>query len=242
MEGTRTRAATACQAPTDGAVQAALSGLGWLNVGRATDGAAALRLLRETQPDVMILDAILPGTDGVAFLRQARRLKLNAQPAILLLKPRGLRLPGEDALPELGAMAVEAADAEALKPRLLALRSLDVPLPGDKAARLRELLDELGVPEHPGRHCLARAVGLAWADRKRLNALRAQLYPKAAEAAGMTPAQAERAIRHVIDLAWRSGEIEQQHRIFGDTIDARRGKPTSGEMIAQLAEELRWEG
>ena len=49
-------------------------------------------------------------------------------------------------------------------------------------------------------------------------------------------------LRHVIDAAWRTGEIEQQHRLFGDTIDARRGKPTCGEMIAQLAEELRWEG
>ena len=50
------------------------------------------------------------------------------------------------------------------------------------------------------------------------------------------------AICHVIDCAFRTGEIERQHRIFGDTIDARRGKPTGGEMIAQLADILRWEG
>ena len=72
--------------------------------------------------------------------------------------------------------------------------------------------------------------------------MKRRLYPAVAGHAGMTPAQAERAIRHVIDAAWRTGQIEQQNRIFGDTIDARRGKPTSGEMIAQLAEELRWEG
>ena len=60
--------------------------------------------------------------------------------------------------------------------------------------------------------------------------------------AGMTPAQAERAIRYVIDAAWRTGAMEEQNRIFGDTIDARRGRPPCGEMIAQLAEHLRWEG
>ena len=57
-----------------------------------------------------------------------------------------------------------------------------------------------------------------------------------------TQEQAERAMRYAIDAAWRTGQIDNQHRIFGDTIDARRGKPTCGEMIAQLAEELRWEG
>ena len=50
------------------------------------------------------------------------------------------------------------------------------------------------------------------------------------------------AMRHAIDVAWRTGEIEQQQAIFGDTIDARRGKPTCGEMIALLADILRWEG
>ena len=52
----------------------------------------------------------------------------------------------------------------------------------------------------------------------------------------------ERAIRHVIDVAWRSGEMEAQYKIFGDTIDAKRGSPTCGEMIAQIADILRWEG
>ena len=66
-------------------------------------------------------------------------------------------------------------------------------------------------------------------------------YPEVARQTGLSPAQVERALRHAIDAAWRNGAIEHQHRIFGDTIDARRGKPTCGEMIAQLAEELRWE-
>ena len=46
----------------------------------------------------------------------------------------------------------------------------------------------------------------------------------------------------LVDAAWRAGDIDQQQKIFGDTIDARRGRPTCGEMIAQLADILRWEG
>jgi hypothetical protein len=33
--------------------------------------------------------------------------------------------------------------------------------------------------------------------------------------------------------------MERQHALFGNTIDARRGKPTAGEMIGRLAELAR---
>lgn len=243
MEGTGRRAVAAGFSRGLDVLTGALGAVGYRLAGRAPDGSGALRLMRGVQPDLVVCDAILPGMDGVAFARQARRLKLNAQPAILLLKPRGLRLPGEADLAKLGALAVEAPlTAEGLARALDALASLPVELPPEKAARLEALLDALGIPAHPGRECLRSAVALAWADRRRLSALKRGLYPQAARCAGLRPDQAERAIRHVIDAAWRTGQIEQQHQIFGDTIDARRGRPTGGEMIAQLAEELRWEG
>ena len=240
MDTTRRRAVVASFAP---GLSEALDAAGFDLAGRAADAAAALRLTRELQPDLLACDAILPGMDGVALARRVRSARLNAQPAILLLAPRGLRLPGEGALPRLGAkLLATPAGADELARALEAACALPIPLPEDRAARLEALMDALGVPEHPGRACLKGAVALAWADRRRLGALRRDLYPAAARGAGLSPEQCERAIRHVIDVAWRTGEIEQQHRIFGDTIDARRGKPTSGEMIAQLAEELRWEG
>ena len=243
MEGTRRRAIAAGFSRDIDALAPVLGALGWTLAGRAADGAAALAMMRDVEPDLAVCDAILPGMDGVALVRQARQLKLNAQPAILLLKPRGLRLPGEPALAALGATAVEAPlTAAGLRAALDRLAQLPVPLPADKAARLEALMTALGIPAHPGRECLRAAVALAWADRRRLDALKAGLYPEVSKRTGLQPAQVERAIRHVIDAAWRTGQIEQQNRIFGDTIDARRGKPTSGEMIAQLAEELRWEG
>ena len=134
--------------------------------------------------------------------------------------------------------AAEEEEAEALA----ALEARSTRLPPARDARLQGLLDRLGVPDHPGREMLRCAVGLVWRDRSRLQNLRDRVYPDAARPLGRTGAQAERAIRHVIDAAWRTGEIDEQQRIFGDTIDARRGRPTCSEMIAQLADILRWEG
>ena len=224
-------------------VTGALAGAGFTLAGRAETAASALALIVDTEPALVLADAVLPGMDGVAFARRARTLKLNTHPAILLARLPGLLLPGADELAPLGAAWIDrpptAQDIAAAFDRLA---SRPPALPANRAARLEALLDALGVPQHPGRECLKRAVALAWADRRRLHALKRQLYPAAAASAGLTPAQAERAMRYVIDAAWRTGHMEQQQQIFGDTIDARRGRPTCGEMIAQLADILRWEG
>ena len=43
---------------------------GWLIAGEAQDGAEALALYRQEQPDLVTLDIVMPNLDGVAALRQ----------------------------------------------------------------------------------------------------------------------------------------------------------------------------
>lgn len=224
------------------ALEEALADCGYALAGLAPDGATGLELLQALQPRLALVNATVPGMDGVAFARRARTLSLVVQPDILLLAPPGLCLPERENLPTLGVVALETpVDAGRLKVALEALSKSPLTLREGKAARLNALLDALGVPRHRGRDCLYLAVTLAWHDAGRVASLKDGIYPEVARQTGLTVAQVERAVRHAIDAAWRNGAIEHQHRIFGDTIDARRGKPTCGEMIAQLAEELRWE-
>jgi DNA-binding response OmpR family regulator len=49
------------------------------------DGSAALRLVREHRPDVLILDLMLPGVDGLEVCRQLRRDASTAGLPILML-------------------------------------------------------------------------------------------------------------------------------------------------------------
>ena len=223
-------------------LRGALAGAGVELVAEAPDVAGGLRLIRELEPDVAVAGAVMPGMDGVAFAEAVGALRLNVRPAILLLRPAGLRLPGQARLTGLDAAVLDAPPDAGAIARALAQVDESAALPANLAARLKQLLDALGVPQHPGRLCLERAIALVWRDRRRVRALKDSLYPALARQTGLSCAQVERALRHVIDVAWRTGAIGEQHRIFGDTIDARRGKPTCGEMIAQLAEELRWEG
>ena len=216
--------------------EAALAGARLTLIARLSDPVAALDRIGALSPDIVLADAVLPGMDGPEFFRRVRGLRLNRVPALVLMKPAGMALPA----PTSAAVLERPLSAESLAE---ALRALPVPrLDAEKRRRLRTLMDRLGVPEHPGRRCLMNAVELAWADRERLDRLGQRLYPLAGAPLNLSAAQAERAMRHAIDIAWRTGEIEQQQAIFGDTIDARRGKPTCGEMIALLADILRWEG
>lgn len=209
----------------------------------ARSAADALAMIRRDQPDVVIADAILPGMDAMALARAALRLKLNRYPDFLVLRLPGVPLFDVEDAELLGvAFADKPVTARGIAEGLAALAGQDRRLPPEKAARLDQLLDALGVPDHIGRTCLFRAITLAWLDRRRVYRQRDELCAPVGSALRLSAAQVDRAMRHAIGAAWRTGAIEHQNRIFGDTIDARRGVPTCGEMIAQLADILRWEG
>jgi two-component system response regulator TrcR len=55
-------------------VSLALAYEGWV-VDIAHDGASALQLYRDTRPDVVVLDIMLPDTDGIRLLRQLREIE-----------------------------------------------------------------------------------------------------------------------------------------------------------------------
>ena len=115
------------------------------------------------------------------------------------------------------------------------------PLPEAIRRRRDELLDRLGVTGHEGRTYLETAVGLAWLDMRLARSLTATLYPLVGRRHGVSARKVEQSMRYAIELAWKRGRIDEQYSIFRGTIDAQRGKPTCGEMIAQLADILRIE-
>ena len=64
----------------------------------AADGTAGLELARSKAYDLVILDLMLPGLDGVTVCRAIRRESPNAETPILMLKSQ-TRLLGSTAVP-----------------------------------------------------------------------------------------------------------------------------------------------
>lgn len=205
----------------------------------AENGAEALRLVRAELPDLLMVDEILPVLDGITLSERILAAPLSVHPGVLLVRPTGMHLrqtsPGCASLYRpLTAQAI-AAVARTLCPEK---RSV----PPEKRALAERMLAEIGVPEHCGREYLLRAAEMIWADARLLRSLTTRVYPAIAEQNRTDARHVERAVHHVIDVAWRGGDLEAQERLFGETIDAKRGNPTNGEMIARIADILRWEG
>ena len=102
------------------------------------------------------------------------------------------------------------------------------------------LIHEVGIPAHiKGYTYLRDAIGLCIRDNHFINSITKQLYPTVAERNKTTSPRVERAIRHAIEVAWDRGDEAVLNEIFGYTIDTNRGKPTNGEFIALIADNIR---
>lgn len=106
--------------------------------------------------------------------------------------------------------------------------------------KIAETLKELGVPaDLSGYFYLRKAIELMVQDMSYMHGITKKLYPDVAKKFNTTPSRAERAIRHAIEVACYRGNIELQHKIFGNTVDANKGKPTNSEFIVTVADWLK---
>jgi two-component system alkaline phosphatase synthesis response regulator PhoP len=72
-----------------------------LEVRIATDGPSALRMVRESPPDLMLLDIMLPGCDGFEVLRAIRANPQHGRVRVMMLTAKGREIDRARAL-ELG--------------------------------------------------------------------------------------------------------------------------------------------
>ena len=228
-------------------------------VGCATDGERALRMIEETHPDVVLLDIVMPGMDGMAVLRH---LRAKAEPKPVVIMVTGMRL--ERVLHQcmdLGAdyFMIKPVDNEALLDcaKMLVGNSVKIlPLPGqamqvesdggmsDRNLEIyvTNMIHSVGVPANiKGYQYLRDAIIMSIRDTELINAVTKQLYPKVAQRHQTSASRVERAIRHAIEVACMRGNEEVLYHLFGYTVNNAKGKPTNSEFIAMIADKLRLE-
>jgi len=92
-----------------------LERVGW-KVAEADQGFAALRCVSEFQPQLIVLDLVLPEMDGFAFLRELRKIPERRDTPILVITGRDLLLEEERSLgPVLGILKKGAWTLEELR-------------------------------------------------------------------------------------------------------------------------------
>ena len=231
----------------------------------ARDGKQAVEMILNTEPDIALLDVIMPHLDGIGVLEKINEANMKKRPMCIMLSAVGQDKITQRAL-ELGAeyYAIKPIDIEVLLGRIKDIKNFTPSEIKKTYASTREIrgqfieiskkdqenlealvtnvIHEVGVPAHiKGYQYLREAIMMVVNNIDIINQITKQLYPEIAVKYHTTPSRVERAIRHAIEVAWGRGQSDTVDNIFGYTISAAKGKPTNSEFIAMIADKLRLE-
>ena len=234
--------------------QAMQTGEGIALLAEVSDGESLMQAISNYQPDVVLMDLILPRFDGFAVLKALQNQE-RERPAVIVLT--AFSNPGviSDAA-ALGAyyFFTKPCDFSELLDRIRAVgktggKTSGMPLPAAQQLNkpeqrletmVTEIIHEIGIPAHiKGYQYIREAIILTVRDMDLINAVTKALYPMVAKRYNTTPSRVERAIRHAIEVAWDRGDVDVLSGYFGYTIQTSRGKPTNSEFIAMISDKLR---
>lgn len=232
--------------------------------GVAYNGNDALEMIRTEEPDVVVLDIIMPHLDGLGVMEKFDLVP--KRPRVIILTSFGQENMTHRAV-QLGAdyYILKPFDIDTLGKRIRQLvgyydtvplsspipamtrsvfssdSSLQTPLKAVNIdVEVTKMIQQMGVPAHvKGYQYLRDSIVAVIKEVAPLGAVTKELYPMIAGKYNTTPSRVERAIRHAIELAWDRGNIEFMNKFFGYTINLDRGKPTNSEFIAMVADKLR---
>ena len=236
-------------------------------IGRADNGKDAIDMIKDTQPDVVLLDLVMPQMDGITVVENIKKkTSMLKNPAFIILSAVGGEQMTEEAF-QAGAnyFLMKPFDKDILVNKIRRIGKRPVrPVPGkvleaplkaatpEEAAMNREeymkehletditkMLHELGIPAHiKGYQYLRDAISMVVRDREMMEAVTKILYPEIAKKNYTSSSRVERAIRHAIEVAWGRGSLEVIDKLFGYTISTGKGKPTNSEFIALIADKI----
>ena len=216
-------------------------------VGTTDNGVDVLKMVEEKEPDILILDLILPRLDGLGVL--ARLKGAEYRPKVIISTAMGQDNMTQEAVRQgIDYFMLKPYDFQTLSMRIHQLSGDGVaavipsvaPMLCGYDVEVTNILHQMGVPAHiKGYQYLRDAIVFVIDDTNLLGAVTKELYPMIAEKYNTTASRVERAIRHGIELAWDRGNIDLMNKYFGYTIDVERGKPTNSEFIAMIADKLK---
>jgi len=230
-------------------------------VGKSDNGIDALEMIKGKEPDVVLLDLIMPKLDGLGVMEKVRKdTEYKKSPSFIVITAIGQEGVTESAF-ELGAnyYIMKPFDNNMVLSRIKQLKGdnhnklIDnhrVSAYENKSAYMERNLEsdvtniihEIGVPAHiKGYQYLRDAIMMSVTDSDMLNSITKLLYPSIAKKHKTTPSRVERAIRHAIEVAWGRGKMDTIDELFGYTINNGKGKPTNSEFVALIADKIRLE-
>ncbi len=106
--------------------------------------------------------------------------------------------------------------------------------------KITNILHEIGMPAHlKGFYYVREAILMVYTNEGLLDHMMDDVYTTLAEKYNTSLYSIERLIRVAIENTWLRGNIHAIIKIFRNTIDGRKSRPTNKEFIALLVDYLR---
>lgn len=230
-------------------------------VGKAKNGEEAYDVIRKNNPDVVILDLIMPKMDGLSLMDKIHNDgTLIKSPFFIITSAISNESVIQDAFGfGAGYYMLKPFEMDMIVDRVKSAKSYNRRIPENKKfvdanedkrqfmernieSDVTAIIHDVGVPAHiKGYQYLREAIIMSVNDTEMLNSITKILYPTIAKKYQTTSSRVERAIRHAIEVAWNRGRMDTIDELFGYTINAEKGKPTNSEFIALIADKIRLE-
>lgn len=221
-------------------------------VAAVSDGTEICDTVRANNPDVLVMDIIMPRKDGFMALEELSQLPEGLRPKVIVLTG----LSRDDFIMRAISLGASYYMVKPFDMHLLYSRILEVagsvqtlpPMETTDAAPQGETLDEritnlfltLGIPAHiKGYQYLREAVHMVIDNRDVINRITKELYPGVAKRFDTSASKVERAMRHAIEVAWSRGRLDAVNKMYGYKVFDAMDKPTNGELVSCISELIR---
>ena len=212
---------------------------GAYRVRTAGDGWQLMQLLHSFLPDVLILDLIMPGLDGITLLQKAAEQGICPK---VLATTRYLSDYTLDAIEHLGVgyVMLKPCDISAVAARVMDLyHRLPEPVLSapDSRVTISNTLLRLGISTKlRGYGYLREAVLLM--SKHPDQSITKELYPSVASMCNVTSVQIERSIRSAIATAWEHSDQRIWQLYFSCDDRGLIPRPSNAAFISRLADSL----
>ena len=202
------------------------------------DGRQTLELAEELRPDVLVMDLLLPGTDGLGVIRALQ--ERSGRPHIIVtgryfsnIITTALERYQVDSL--LLKPCTAQSVAEHVADVLAQERQVQPVI--DPYDHITALLVRLGAPtSQQGFRFLRRGIQLMMADPGQQ--LTKSLYPALATEFATSPGNVEKALRTTVTTAWTRRRDEVWRVYFPQAPGGLIPKPTAGQFLTRLADAV----
>ncbi|MGN0633105.1 MAG: sporulation transcription factor Spo0A [Oscillospiraceae bacterium] len=228
---------------------AALRTDGFYVITRQKNGLTIYEAITAETPDVVIIDAVMPGLDAIGLIKKT--LSSSGKKPYFIVTGSYVNEFLEQQVMLAGASyyMLRPFDVDTLAERIRSLFDIDSDIGERMTSRggshpnleiiVTDIIHQIGVPAHiKGYHYLREAIILSVGDKEMLESVTKLLYPAVAKKFSTTPSRVERAIRHAIEIAWDRGDLDILNSFFGYTISTGKGKPTNSEFIALITDKI----